>query len=81
MKKTSYRRDIVSRVSYPKEELLRFVLRDGKIVYDPSASLPGRGFYLAKENVEKAMDGKAFSRAVHRNISPDEAKEALANAR
>lgn len=77
MTKIPERTDIVTRKSFPKEELLRFVVRDGKLHYDPSGKAAGRGFYLHPESRDKALDGKAFSRALRHHVSPEEAKEAI----
>jgi predicted RNA-binding protein YlxR (DUF448 family) len=46
-------------------ELLRVVVRDGEVIPDPSATLPGRGGWVhpTRDCVEKAVTRKAFGRA------------------
>ena len=49
MKKISLRRDIVSRNSYSKENLIRLVIMDNKLTIDENNCLKGRGFYIKKD--------------------------------
>jgi predicted RNA-binding protein YlxR (DUF448 family) len=46
--------------------LLRVVARDGEVVVDPSATLPGRGAWVhpTRVCVESALRRKAFGRAL-----------------
>ncbi len=46
-------------------ELLRVVVRDGEVIPDPSATLPGRGGWVhpTRDCVENAVTRKAFGRA------------------
>ena len=45
--------------------LLRMVLREGRVIPDPSASLPGRGGWIHPSTacVERAVARRAFGRA------------------
>ena len=72
------RRCIGCMESKEKSALLRFVVRDGKIVPDAAARLPGRGFYLDPDEAcfRKALKRKAFQRILKREFN-DEAAEAL----
>ncbi len=56
MLKPCLRLDLSSRRSLPKEDLLRFVKIDGKLIFDKESKLPGRGYYLSKDPscIEKA---------------------------
>jgi len=49
-----------------RSALLRVVVRDGRAVPDPSASLPGRGAWVhpTVDCVEAAIKRKAFGRAL-----------------
>ncbi len=51
------RMDILSRKSYPREELFRLVKQEGKLILDLEGSLPGRGVYVCKdaETLEKVF--------------------------
>ena len=48
MEKTPFRKDVSDGKRYPKAELRRFVVKEGKLLYDPEQRLPGRGYYLSK---------------------------------
>jgi predicted RNA-binding protein YlxR (DUF448 family) len=53
----------------PKAALRRLAVRDGHVVADPDARLPGRGAYVcnaacARAAVERRDLGRAFRRAV-----------------
>jgi uncharacterized protein len=52
----------------PRSSLVRFVARDGRVVADPAASLPGRGAWLhpAAECLAAALKRHAFGRALRR---------------
>ncbi|HYB87251.1 MAG TPA: YlxR family protein [Streptosporangiaceae bacterium] len=54
------------RVRTAKSDLLRVVARDGEIVPDPQARLPGRGAYLhlSQKCFEQAGRRRAFARAL-----------------
>ena len=64
------RRCIACRESKPQDELVRFVLRDGRPAVDNDGRAEGRGFYLcrSKECAETAIRRKAFNRACRRNV-------------
>jgi predicted RNA-binding protein YlxR (DUF448 family) len=72
MKKQSERTDIVSRIAYPRETLLRFVLKDDKLILDKEKSLPGRGVYLKKGSGKDAIKKASFNRYLHRPLSKEE---------
>ena len=73
MRKNPLRMDIVSRKSFPKETLLRFVVIDGDIALDKDHILPGRGCYLFKDkkSLELAIKKRLFQRHLH--VSPSDA--------
>jgi len=50
--------------------LLRVVLRDGDVVPDPDAALPGRGAWLHPACLETAERRKAFTRALRTTQAP-----------
>ncbi len=58
------RRDIVSRESYPKEELFRLVKSDKGVILDIDQNLNGRGIYVKKdiETLKKLREKKAYQR-------------------
>ena len=72
MKKQSERTDIVSRTFYPRETLLRFVIKDEQLILDKEQSLPGRGVYLKKGNGKDAIKKSSFNRHLHRPLSKEE---------
>ena len=72
MKKQSERTDIVSRTIYPRETLLRFVLKDDKLILDKEKSLPGRGVYLKKGSGKDAIKKASFNHYLHRPLSKEE---------
>lgn len=68
-----YRMDLLSRVKYPRERLLRLVVTENKkAVIDPSYSMKGRGVYVLKdeEQIKKTFQKKRLSKIV---IQSDEA--------
>lgn len=68
-----YRMDLLSRVKYPRERLLRLVVTENKkAVIDPSYSMKGRGVYVLKdeEQIRKTFQKKRLSKIV---IQSDEA--------
>ncbi len=68
-----YRMDLLSRVKYPRERLLRLVVTENKkVVIDPSYSMKGRGVYVLKdeEQIKKTFQKKRLSKIV---IQSDEA--------
>jgi predicted RNA-binding protein YlxR (DUF448 family) len=79
MRPTSYRTSFYSRKRFPKETLLRFVRKDGKLVIDPSGKLPGRGAYLSPDEVVLALKEHAFVKAFHYSVSLGE-EEAIKKA-
>ncbi|HZP08704.1 RNA-binding protein [Methyloceanibacter sp.] len=65
------RRCALTRVSRPKDELLRFVLApDGTIVPDLKERLPGRGVWVtaAKDSVAEAEKRNVFARALKTEV-------------
>mgnify|MGYP001812912808 FL=1 len=62
---------VVTRALLPPDQLIRFVASpSGEIVPDVARKLPGRGVWVAcsRSAVEKAVSGKAFSRALKRRV-------------
>ncbi|MGE4480445.1 RNA-binding protein [Acidocella sp.] len=60
------RRCLVNRTQGRREEMLRFAMApDGSLVFDPRATLPGRGLWLSSDGdvVELAVKRGAFPRA------------------
>jgi hypothetical protein len=54
----------------PKSALLRLAVRDGRVVADPGAMLPGRGAYVCDATCARAaVDRHAFGRAFRRAVS------------
>ncbi len=45
----SYRRDIVSYISYPKDKLFKFNIVDNKLIFDKDYLYQGRSFYILKD--------------------------------
>ncbi|RKR73839.1 YlxR family protein [Frondihabitans australicus] len=64
---------IGSRSRAPRSSLLRVVARDGRVVVDTTASMPGRGAWLSPtlEAYETAVKRKAFRRALRLDSEPD----------
>lgn len=59
--------DLLSRVKYPRERLLRLVVtEDKKVVIDPTYSIKGRGVYVLKdeEQIKKTFQKKRLSKIV-----------------
>ncbi|WP_411698323.1 YlxR family protein [Conyzicola sp.] len=56
-----------------RSSLLRVVARDGVVVADPSATLPGRGAWVhpTVQCVETSMKRKAFGRAFRSSVTVD----------
>lgn len=68
----SVRRCIVSGVSLPKDQMIRFVAApDGTVVADLNGTLPGRGLWLSarRDMVETATRKRAFSRAARQALT------------
>ena len=72
MKIINERTDILTRKAYPREELSRFIAKEGTLVYDRTGKLPGRGVYLAKGHGAEAIRLKAFLRYLHRPLNKEE---------
>jgi uncharacterized protein len=55
----------------PKDELLRFVARDGEVALEPSAE--GRGAYTCRRRscFERAASKNAFNRTLRRKVRVD----------
>ena len=71
MEKTPFRKDVSDGKCYPKAELRRFVVKEGKLLYDPEQRLPGRGYYLSKGS-DPVKAEKAFRRILRRELSEEE---------
>ena len=71
MEKTPFRKDVSDGKRYPKAELRRFVVKEGKLLYDPEQRLSGRGYYLSKGSDPVKAD-KAFRRILRRELSEEE---------
>lgn len=69
------RTDIVTREALPIEELVRFIVKDGKITL-PALSYEGRGYYIKKGSIELAIKRKVFERLLKRPLKEEE-KESL----
>ena len=68
------RTDIFSRKRYPRETLLRFVVKDEKLILDMQGNLKGRGVYLKKGSGKDAIKKRAFNHFLHRPLSLEEEK-------
>lgn len=56
----------------PKRTLVRLVLRDGRVLRDDHAVLPGRGAYVCDAGCcEKAVSARALGRAFRRAVRTD----------
>nr|WP_208380619.1 YlxR family protein [Frigoribacterium endophyticum] len=64
---------IGTRTRAPRSSLVRIVVRDGRLVVDETASLPGRGAWLtpSMEAFESAVKRRAFRRAFRLDSDPD----------
>ena len=71
MEKTPFRKDVSDGKRYPKAELRRFVVKEGRLLYDPEQRLPGRGYYLSKGS-DPVKAEKAFRRILRRELSEEE---------
>jgi len=66
--------------SAPKDLLLRFVARGGRIEADPDARLPGRGAYLHRDEAcaREAVRRRGFERSLRTTLGlPDDLLESL----
>ncbi|MBQ9457333.1 MAG: YlxR family protein [Bacilli bacterium] len=61
--------DIATRTPYPKAELIRLGVENGRLVLSPKG---GRGFYLHPKHLDLAIKNKAFQRYLHRPLEEDE---------
>jgi predicted RNA-binding protein YlxR (DUF448 family) len=61
------------RTRVDRSALLRVVSRDGVVIADPSATLPGRGAWVhpTVQCVEASMKRKAFGRAFRSSVTVD----------
>lgn len=75
MQRLNDRTSFYSRQRFPRQNGLRFVLQEGKVVLDTLGNLPGRGAYLLKEEVPLVLSKHAFARAFHTTVSPLEEEE------
>lgn len=62
MEYISYRMDAYTRVRYPQNQMLRFVIIDSNIILDVNKTMKGRGFYLLKDNVKPYFEKGAGKR-------------------
>ena len=69
--------DLLSRNCFPRNELFRLVLEDGKLVLDLTYDNPGRGIYIKKDldTIEKVFKKKMLQR--YTTMDLDLLKEAL----
>ena len=72
MKIVNDRTDIVSRKRFPRETLLRLVIKDDKLILDEGKTLKGRGVYLKKGSGKDAIKKRAFNHFLHRPLSLEE---------
>lgn len=72
MKVQNTRMDILSRKTYSREELIRFVILDNNLVVDTENKLPGRGMYLLKGKGKEAIRKKSFLSFLHRPLNEKE---------
>ena len=72
MKIVNDRTDIVSRKCFPRETLLRLVIKDDKLILDGKKTLKGRGVYLKKGSGKDAVKKGSLNRYLHRPISKEE---------
>ena len=82
MKRENPRSDFVTRVRYPKSELLRFVVTPAGLLVDKEGVALGRGFYMKRDlaTLQLALKKRAFERILHRSLTHEELasiKEAL----
>ena len=58
----------------PRSSLLRVVARDGQVVADAAARLPGRGAWVHPQSgcIENAVKRKAFGRALRTTVTDTE---------
>ena len=69
------RRCLVTKISVPKSDLIRFVTSpDGTVVPDVLGKLPGRGYYIKAESdlLKKAMEKKMFAGAAKAQVKVPE---------
>ncbi|OII27457.1 YlxR family protein [Frigoribacterium sp. MCBA15_019] len=64
---------IGTRARAPRSALVRVVARNGRLVVDPTATLPGRGAWLTPsiDAFESAVKRRAFRRALRLDSEPD----------
>ena len=66
------RRCLVRRECFPREHMLRFVVGPGDaLVFDVTATLPGRGLWLSAsaDVIEKSLKQGVFARAAKRHVA------------
>lgn len=73
--KPSYRKDVISRKSFLKNDLLRLVKIDGYLYPDPNQARLGRGIYF--ENDKKKIKAFLESKLNRFGLISDELKEFL----
>lgn len=81
MKRENGRTSFLSRKKERRESLLRFVVIDGEIYPDPKQEMKGRGYYLLEEEIQLAIEKKAFNRIVHRPLTEIEIERIKAHGK
>ncbi len=71
------RLDIVTRRSYPKDLLLRFVYSNGILVFDKNQTMSGRGVYISPSSMENPKIERCLSKAFKSNITIKIVKDAI----
>jgi len=71
------RRCVGCMMSFPKKEIVRIVLVDGKPVIDKNGKMNGRGAYLCRslECLDMAIKKKRLAYAIGAQMSADEAAD------
>ena len=69
------RTDIASHESFDIEELLKFAIKDGKLIL-PVHSYDGRCYYVKYDHIEDGIKRKSFDRILKRPLTEEE-KETL----
>ncbi len=77
MKLAPKRMDVVTRISFPKESLLRFVIIDGVLTLDKEQKKLCRGVYVAPSSMDDPRIEKCLSKAFKKNISKKMIEEAI----
>lgn len=81
VKKIPMRTCVVTRLKYPKQELIRIVrTQEGKVIIDPTGKVNGHGAYLKKDLAvfEKAEKNKCLNKILEVEV-PNSVFEELRN--